>query len=121
MTKNTNIASSNGGRVHISEEVVARIAYIAAKEVDGVVDILKSLPAYVTDIIRKKGSKSGISVKGLEDGTLQLDICISVRYGSVIPHICARIQENCITSVKEMTGLNISAVNVHIASVVFDE
>lgn len=121
MKNNTNIASENGGRVRISEEVVAKIAYFATKEVDGVAEILKSLPAYVTDIIRKKSVKSGISVRGLEDGTLSLDICISVHYGSVIPHICTQIQDNCITSVKEMTGLNISAVNVHVASVVFDE
>ena len=121
MNKNTNIASSSGGKVRISEDVVAKIAYFAAKEVDGVEDILKNLPSYVAGMIKKKGSGSGISVRALEDGTLGLDICISVRYGSVIPQICARIQENCITSVKEMTGLNISTVNVHVASVIFDE
>ena len=69
----------------------------------------------------KKGSTKGVSVKALEDGSLRIDVCISVRYGTVIPTVSRKIQEGIISSVKSMTGLSVSVVNVHVSSVIFDD
>ncbi|MCR5811378.1 MAG: Asp23/Gls24 family envelope stress response protein [Lachnospiraceae bacterium] len=117
--KNTDI-SSKSGKVRISEEVVSRIAYYAAKETEGVADIPATLPTYLAGMV-KKGSAKGVTVKALEDGSLRIDVCISVRYGTVIPAVSRKIQDAVITSVKSMTGITVSVVNIHIASVIFDD
>ena len=119
MKKQTDIPSK-GGKVRISEEVVSRIAYFAAKETEGVADIPANFPDYLVGIV-KKGNAKGVSVKALEDGSLRIDVCISVRYGTVIPTVSRKIQESIISSVKSMTGLNVSVVNVHVSSVIFDD
>ena len=119
MQQNTDIPSKSG-KVRISEEVVSRIAYYAAKETEGVADITSDIPSYLAGMV-KKGSAKGVTVKALEDGSLRIDICISVRYGTVIPTVSRKIQEAVILSVKSMTGLNVSVVNVHISSVIFDD
>ena len=112
--------SSKSGKVRISEEVVSRIAYYAAKETEGVADIPATLPTYLAGMV-KKGSAKGVTVKALEDGSLRIDVCISVRYGTVIPAVSRKIQDAVITSVKSMTGITVSVVNIHIASVIFDD
>ncbi len=119
MNKKTDIPSK-GGKVRISEEVVARIAYFAAKETEGVSDIPATFPTYLMGMV-KKGSAKGVSVKALEDGSLRIDVCISVQYGTVIPTVSRKIQEAVISSVKSMTGLTVSVVNVHVSSVIFDD
>ena len=118
MNKKTDI-SSKGGKLRISEEVVSRIAYFAAKEIDGVADIPSTFPSYLMGMV-KKGTK-GVSVKALEDASLRIDVCITVNYGTVIPTVSRKIQDAVISAVKSMTGLNVSVVNVHVASVNFND
>lgn len=120
MSMNPKTVSKNG-KVRISDEVVAKVAYCAAKEVEGVVDICSSLPSYLDSIIQKKGKNTGISVKGLEDGGLRIDIGITVNYGTVIPKISKNIQEAVKAAVVSMTGLKVDCVNIHVMSVVFHD
>jgi len=121
MIKKKRSSVSHSGKVRISDEVVSRVAYYAAKEIEGVSGINGVIPACFNGKFLKKGFADGISVKVDENSQLKIDISIAVRYGTVIPVVCKKVQEVVLTSVRAMTGLKVGSVNVQVTSVVFDE
>ena len=79
-----------GGSLQISTEVIAKIAKLAAMEVDGVQDV----------------------------SVAQITVNLLVAYGSRIPSMCAKVQENVKSTVQNMTGITVSRVNVVVRGVV---
>ena len=107
------------GTVQIADEVVAIIAGLAASEVKGVA----SMAGNVTrDLIEKLGVKSlskGVRVL-VEEGEVKVAMNINMKYGYNVPDTCTEIQDKVKTAIETMTGLNVSEVNIKIASVVMD-
>lgn len=105
------------GEVKIADEVVAIIAGLAASEVKGVA----SMAGNVTrDLIEKLGVKSlskGVKVQ-VEDGEVKVAMNINIDYGYSVPETCTKIQDKVKTAIETMTGLEVSEVNIKIASVV---
>ena len=71
-----------GGSLQISTEVIAKIARLAALEVDGVSDV-----ATVT-------------------------VHLTVVYGSKVMPLCEKVQENVKQTIQNMTGITVSRVDV---------
>ncbi len=107
------------GEVKIADEVVAIIAGLAASEVKGVA----SMAGNVTrDLIEKLGVKSlskGVRVQ-VEEGDVKVAMNINIDYGYNVPETCAKIQDKVKTAIETMTGLEVSEVNIKIASVVME-
>ena len=103
--------------VVISEEVVSVIAGVAVSEVSGVVDTAGGFAGGLTEVLSgKKNLSKGIKVEVGEKET-KIDVNIIVEYGIRIPDIAFEIQSKVKKSVKEMTGLDVLAVNVHVQGV----
>ena len=51
------------------------------------------------------------------DGSVTVDVALNIAYGYAIPDISAKVQEKVKTAIETMTGLEVNAVNVRIASV----
>ena len=103
--------------VVISEEVVSVIAGVAVSEVSGVVDTAGGFAGGITEVLSgKKKLSKGIKVEVGEKET-KIDVNIIVEYGIRIPDIAFEIQSKVKKSVKEMTGLDVLAVNVHVQGV----
>jgi len=103
--------------VVISEEVVSVIAGVAVSEVSGVVDTAGGFAGGLTEVLSgKKKLSKGIKVEVGEKET-KIDVNIIVEYGIRIPDIAFEIQSKVKKSVKEMTGLDVLAVNVHVQGV----
>lgn len=115
----TNTIETEGGfgEVKIADEVVAIIAGLAASEVKGVA----SMAGNVTrDLIEKLGVKSlskGVKVQ-VEEGKVKVAMNINIDYGYNVPETCTKIQDKVKTAIETMTGLEVSEVNIKIASVV---
>lgn len=111
------IEVNNDGSVVISEEVVSVIAGIAVAEVPGVVDTAGGFAGGISEVLsgKKKFSK-GIKVEVGEKET-KIDVNIIVEYGTRIPDIAFDIQNRVKKAVKEMTGLDVLEVNVHVQGV----
>lgn len=113
-----NIASTNDiGSVKIASDVVATIAAMAASEVGGVAGMSGG---FTEDIAEKLGVKSvnkGIKVQVGETESA-LDIYILVEFGTKIPDVASKVQQNVKKAVETMTGLNVVEVNVHVQGVV---
>lgn len=111
---NTNIDAE--GHVSISNDVVATIASIAAKSVDGVAGMLNSLTGGFAEFLGKKNSSKGVKVV-IDDRDVTVDMYVVVEYGVKIPDVAWEIQEKTKSEVEAMTGLNVTAVNVNIEGV----
>lgn len=104
------------GAIRIADEVVATVAGLAAAEVEGVAAMSGG---WGTDLVEKLGRKNfgkGIRVEVIGDET-KIDIFIVVEFGYAIPEVAANVQKEVKVAVETMTGLNVAAVNVHIAAV----
>lgn len=103
--------------VVISEEVVSVIAGIAVSEVPGVVDTAGGFAGGISEVLSgKKKITKGIKVEVGEKET-KIDVNIIVEYGTRIPDVAFEIQNRVKKSVKEMTGLDVLEVNVHVQGV----
>ena len=108
------------GNVNISEDVIASIAAVSATEVDGVTGLTSGIN--FSEIFGgKKATSKGVKVQLLGENQVSVDLFLSIRYGEVIPTIAAQIQDNVASAVESMTGLTVSAVNVHVAGVSFEK
>ena len=103
--------------VVISEDVVSVIAGIAVSEVPGVVDTAGGFAGGISEVLSgKKKLSKGIKVEVGEKET-KIDVNIIVEYGTRIPDVAFEIQNRVKKSVKEMTGLEVLEVNVHVQGV----
>ena len=117
MEKVEEINVTDDSSVVISEEVVSVIAGVAVSEVSGVVDTAGGFAGGLSEVLSgKKKLSKGIKVEVGEKET-KIDVNIIVEYGIRIPDIAFDIQNRVKKSVKEMTGLDVVAVNVHVQGV----
>ena len=113
-------SDENLGEVQIADEVVAIIAGLAAMEVEGV----SSMAGNATrELIAKLGMKSlskGVKVDVLEN-VVCVNLNLNLEYGYSIPETCKKVQEKVKTAIENMTGLEVSDVNISIAGVALEE
>lgn len=104
------------GMVKIADDVVATIAGLAATEVDGV----SALAGNVTnEIMSKVGVKSvakGVKVEVIGK-VVKADISMIVDYGYHIPAVSQKVQSKVKMTIENMTGLEVSDVNVRITGI----
>lgn len=108
--------SNEFGTIRIADEVVATVAGLAAVEVDGVAAMSGG---WGTDLVEKLGRKNfgkGIKVEVADDET-RIDIFIVVEFGFAIPNVASNVQKEVKLAVETMTGLDVTAVNVHVVGV----
>lgn len=106
-------------QVQIADDVIAVIAEIAVSEVEGIVGTTSGKGDIKKAFSTKKGPK-GIKVV-VDDGEVQLDLGIIVKYGTRVQKLAREAQEKVKSSVETMTGLPVRYVNVHVVGVFFDK
>lgn len=113
---NEQLAETEVNGIKIAEEVVAKIAGIAASEVKGVYGMNGGFVEGISEMLGKKSFSKGVKVQvGEKDATI--DLFIIVEYGCRIPDIAWEIQNRVKTSVENMTGLKVLEVNIHVQGV----
>ena len=118
VSSNVNPGVESG--IKISDDVVAVIAGIAVSEVKGVSGMSGGFAGGISEVLSgKKNMAKGIKVESNEKDT-KIDVNIIVEYGMRIPDVAFEIQNRVKKSVETMTGLKVSAVNVHVQGVKTD-
>ena len=116
----TNMQGGEESGIKISDDVVAVIAGIAVSEVKGVSGMSGGFAGGISEVLSgKKNMAKGIKVESNEKDT-KIDVNIIVEYGVRIPDVAFEIQNRVKKSVETMTGLKVSAVNVHVQGVKTD-
>ncbi len=104
------------GEVKIADEVVAIIAGLAATEVDGVSSMAGNITNELVSKLGMKNLSKGIRVD-VANGVVKVDVALNIAYGFAIPEVSLKVQEKVKTAIENMTGLEVSGVNIRIASV----
>ncbi len=105
--------------VTISDNVVAKVAFKAIAGIDGVQALGGGSSRALAGLRGDKGTP-GISVD-LRDGSVDIDITMSIVFGSSVPTIAEACRTAVTEQVEGTTGLKVRAVNVLVTDVVFPE
>ena len=104
------------GEVKIADEVVAIIAGLAATEVEGVSSMAGTITNELVSKLGMKNLSKGIRVEVI-DGVVSVDVALNIAYGYTIIDVSSKVQEKVKSAIENMTGLEVSGVNIRIASV----
>lgn len=113
---------SEQGNTTIADQVVAKIAGVASREISGVHALGGSGASRAVGALRERipGSRTnlqqGISVE-VGERQAAVDIEIVTDYGVSIADLAAAIRRNVIGSVERMTGLEVTEVNIAVTDV----
>ena len=110
----------DGGSLHIAEEVIGGIVYEAVRSLEGIGGFSTSFGDEIVERLGKKSFSKGVKVTTDEQGIV-IDLFILVKYGTVIQEVAAQVQEAVLSSVKDITGIDLLAVNVTISGIAFDK
>ena len=114
--KTFKIKDGHLGEVKIADEVVAIIAGLAATEVEGVASMAGNSTNELIGKLGMKNLSKGVKVDVLE-GIVTVSLALNLKYNYSIVEVSARVQEKVKNAIENMTGLEVSIVNVRIATV----
>ena len=104
------------GSVKIADDVVARIAALAALEVDGVSAMAGSYTSEVLEKVSRMNLSKGAKVV-VAGGEVKVDLALKMSYGFNIQATCQQSQTRVKASIENMTGLKVTDVNIRIAGI----
>lgn len=110
-----------GGQTDIDDEVIASIAGVAAKEVEGIASLgTGSIRRTLSEWGGAEGRARGI---GIEVGKKEaiIDITVSVVYGFSIPNIITELRRKVAIRLLELVGLIAKEINVDVVGIEFPE
>ena len=105
------------GEVQRAEEVITIIAGLAATEVEGVCSMGGNITKELVSRLGMKNLSKGVRVEVTEEGKIEVFVTINIAYGYAIPAVSGNVQEKVKAAIENMTGLEVSGVNVRIADV----
>ncbi|MGV0396414.1 Asp23/Gls24 family envelope stress response protein [Corynebacterium uberis] len=119
VAKNDNLHTSHG-KTQIEDNVVGKIAGLAAREVTGV-HALGGGGARTVGAIREafgagENIQQGVDVE-VGERQAAVDLSIVAEYGVAIHELAEAIRRNIIKAIERMTGLEVTEVNVNVTNV----
>ena len=117
--RNENLESDSGSTV-IDDNVVGKIAGIAAREVSGVYNLgggaARMWGAVRESLTSSTNVQQGVNV-AVEDGHTSVAVAIIAEYGVAIHELANAIRENVTVALTRMTGLIVDRVDVTVHDV----
>lgn len=104
------------GTVKIADDVVAMIAALAAMEVDGVAAMNGNVANELLSRVGVKGLAKGVRVD-IYNKKVKVELAITMEYGFNIPATCQRVQNKVKNTIENMTGLEVTDVNIRISGI----
>jgi len=112
----TQINSEGGGKVVISDEIIAVIAAKAAAEVDGVTGVGGMFSNVATKKSIRKYMAKGVNV-AVSGNSVRLAVAVTIKMGSKLHEVSNEVQRRVKAAVETMTGLDVTEVNVRICAI----
>ena len=102
--------------VKIAGDVIATIAGLAATEVEGVSAMAGNVSNELMSKVGVKKLTKGVKVDVFEKH-VTVDLSVLMDYGYNIPATCQKVQTKVKTAIENMTGLQVTDVNIRISGV----
>jgi uncharacterized alkaline shock family protein YloU len=116
---------SGQGKTVISDSVVSKIVGAAAREIEGVHDLVPmgagaTIAGFAGRLARTDQRSTGVSVEvGQREAAVDLNMIVD--YGVNIPQVAEAVRHNIVERVRGMTGLLVKEVNINAADLYFPE
>lgn len=104
------------GEVKIAPEVIEIIAGLAAAEVSGLYAMRGNFASGVAERLGKQSHSKGVKVT-LTDSGIIIDVYSILNFGLPIPKVAQEIQTKIRQTIKNMTKLEITEINIHVVGV----
>lgn len=117
------------GDTSVSDSVVAKIAGIAAQEIDGVRmggGASQTASGLLESITGSGGSSgSGGQTRGVAvevgDEEAAVDLTMTTEYGKSIPQLSEAVRRNIVNRIENLVGLRVNEVNIAVSNIFFPE
>jgi len=125
LRNNAELAAERGSTT-IANEVVEKIAGIAARDVPGVYDLGGDVARVFAAVKEKIGlgeadeANKGVKVR-LDGQTAGVDITIVIEYGFVVYSVTEKVRSKVIGAVENLLGLEVTEVNIVVDDVHVEE
>ncbi|MBO5321275.1 MAG: Asp23/Gls24 family envelope stress response protein [Clostridia bacterium] len=106
---------SNRTELSVNTEVLAKMAEIAAKEIDGVAGLAKKA-INLKGAVKTKTPFTGVKIESV-NGALKLNVYICVKKDAFVKEVVEKVQENIKEKIQTMTGTAVTQVNVSVSDV----
>jgi uncharacterized alkaline shock family protein YloU len=119
--RNNATLAAERGHTTIADEVVQKIAGIAAREVPGVFDLGGDVARMFTAVkerlhLGEESAAQGVAVK-LEGKTAEIVVTIVLEFGFQVYSVTDAVREKVISSVENLLGLEVTGVDVAVDDV----
>ena len=104
------------GEVKIADEVIAIIAGLAATEVEGVASMAGNITNELIGKLGVKNQSKAVKVLVTEEN-VDVDLALNIDYGYSIMKVSEKVQDRVKSAIENMTGLEVSMVNIRIVNV----
>ena len=115
---------SERGHTTIANEVVEKIAGIAAREVPGVYDLGGDVARVLSDIRERlhlgdESKAQGVGVR-LSGRTAEISVTLVLEFGFVVSSVTDKVREKVISSVEALLELDVTAVDILVDDIHID-
>jgi uncharacterized alkaline shock family protein YloU len=106
------------GRITVEDEVVEKVAALAALEIPGVADLGGDFERVLESVrdrvgIGQKRATQGVQAK-VQEGQVSVDVTIVVEYGHVVMEVATEVRNNVARSLSQLLGMRVVEVNVNV-------
>jgi uncharacterized alkaline shock family protein YloU len=113
------------GRIDVADEVVEKVAALAAVEVEGVADLGGDIERAIESVrerigIGHKRGDQGVKAR-ISGREVAVDVTIMIEYGYVVMDVARAVKNNVAHQTNRMLGLNVVEVNVTVDDVKMPE
>lgn len=115
------MAAEVKGRIEVADEVVEKVAGLAAMEVAGVADLGGDIARALESVrerigIGQKRGDQGIKAR-INGREVAIDVTIMIEYGHVVMDVARQVKNNVAIQANRMLGLRVVEVNVTVDDV----
>lgn len=107
------------GKITCNRSILLSIIDLATKEISGVSALASSFKSKIKSAF-SNNKNPGVSIRFNPNGALTVDVYIRIYYGSSVPDIAYKIQENIKNGIAAMVDMKTAKVNVHVMGVDFE-
>ena len=106
-------------KIIIAPGVLLTTVKMAALQVPGVARMGSTLGG-VNRLLRRAAADSGVQLL-IEDPNVTVDVYIVARLDANLRDVCRNVQKQVARDIQENVGMHVTAVNVHVEDVAFEE
>lgn len=120
-TDNTGKRDNPNYKLIIDDLVVEKIAAYAAQRIDGIIEMKGNLLSTVQETFGGQDRTKGVSADVHDDKKASIELSIILEYGKSATDVFNNIKRVINKAVKDMTGLDIDEMTVHVVDVITTE